>query len=218
VSLQSQLEAITQQVNSLLPAEKRAPGEQAIAELAASGLAGKILSLGAQAPAFELPDTNGTLVRSADLLANGKLMIIFYRGRWCPYCMAQLETWNALLPQLQAASASLVAISPQIQHQSSLTADQHKLHFPVLSDAGNQVARSFNLVYRIPSYLEEQYKRTFINLPFVNGDPGWELPLPATYVLNRDGKVLYAWADADYRKRSEPDEALRLAIFAQSTR
>lgn len=207
-SLQEQLDALKARARSLLPPEINAIHDRATEEMQASGLAGRILPVGATAPSFELPDRNGKMVRSADLLALGRLVVSFFRGRWCPYCIAELEALQAALPRFREAGASLVAISPQTVRQTDFLVDQHHPGFPVLSDAGNAVARSFGLVYEVPAYLRELYQRSFINLPLANGDPSWELPLPATYVLERDGTVLYAFADADSTRRAEPDEVL----------
>jgi len=113
---------------------------------------------------------------------------------------------NLIVPQIEDAEATLVAISPQTVQQSFFMRDQHKLRFPLLSDAGNQVARQFGLSYRVPDLQQAVYRRAFINLPFANGDESWELPIPATYILGRDGTVLYASADEDYTERPEPAE------------
>jgi len=111
---------------------------------------------------------------------------------------------NATVPRIEQAGASLVAISPQTVQQSFFMADQHKLRFPLLSDAGNRVARQFGLVYRVPEGQQAIYRRCFVNLPFANGDDSWELPIPATFILDRDGTVLYASASEDYTERPEP--------------
>jgi peroxiredoxin len=177
-----------------------------IAELKQKRLAENVLAVGATAPAFELQDHDGTLVSSADLLDKGRLVICFFRGRWCPFCVGQLEAMNLVLPQIEKAGASLVTISPQTVQQSFFMADQHKLRFPLLSDAGNGVARQFGLVYRVPEDQQAIYRRAFVNLPFANGDNSWELPIPATFILDRDGTVLYASADEDYTQRPEPRE------------
>jgi len=113
---------------------------------------------------------------------------------------------NLILPEIERAGASLVAISPQTVKQSFFMHDQHKLHFPLFFDAGNQVARQFGLSYRVPEFQAEVYRRAFVNLPFTNGDESWELPIPATYILDRDGTVLYASANEDYTERPEPDD------------
>jgi peroxiredoxin len=126
-----------------------------------------------------------------------------------------MEAMNAIYSQIKEAGASLVAISPQTVHQSYLMADQHKLRFPLLSDAGSKVAQAFGLAYRVPEYQQEIYRRVFVNLPFVNGDESWQLPIPATYILGPDGTVLYASANPDYTDRPEPTEILvRLSTTA----
>ncbi|MBZ5720782.1 MAG: AhpC/TSA family protein [Acidobacteriia bacterium] len=192
-----------------VPPETQAIHARVIAELKASGITERALPVGAKAPAFELSDHNGKLTSSAELLAKGRrLVICFIRGRWDPFCCGQMEAMNLVLPQIVEAAASLVAVSPQTVKQSFFMADQHQLRFPLLSDSGNQVARQFGLVYRVPEYQQEVYRRAFINLPFANGDESWELPIPATYCLDRDGTVLYASADADHTGRPEPREIL----------
>ena len=208
VTLRARLEEITANTRQYVPAEKLAITERTIEELRRAGVAGGALSLGAKAPEFELADGDGKTFRSAEALSRGRLVVSFYRGRWCPYCVAELESLQAVLPQIQAAGASLVAISPQIAKHSGFTADQHQLRFPVLSDPGNRVAHQFGLVYRLPQELEQLYRGIFINLPNSNGDQSWELPLPATYILERDGTVLYAVADPDHLRRAEPAELL----------
>ncbi len=115
---------------------------------------------------------------------------------------------NLLLPQFEQAGASLVAISPQTVQQSFFMVDQHKLRFPLLSDAGNLVAREYGLVYRVPDDQQSIYRRALVNLPFANGDNSWALPIPATFIVDRDGTILYASADEDYTQRPEPREIL----------
>jgi peroxiredoxin len=207
-TLHQQLLDIRADVHALVPPEKMVPVTRAIDELQASGIAHRILPVGAKAPSFELPDQGGKIVRSDDLLTRGPLVINFYRGRWCPYCVAELEEWQRQLPRVEAAGVSLVAISPQKQQHTYFTADQHQLRYPVLSDAHNDVARKFGLVYRLPDYLEAHYRRIFVNLPNSNGDQSWELPLPATYVIHREGIVRYCFADADFTRRAEPSEVI----------
>jgi len=192
-----------------VPAEMQAIHAQAVAELKAKKLAANILPVGAKAPPFELPDHEGKLVPSSDLLSRGRLVLCFIRGRWCPFCVGQMEAMNLVLPQIEQAGAALVAISPQTVKQSFFMHDQHKLRFPLLVDAGNKVARKFGLVYRVPAAQEAVYRRAFVNLPFTNGDDSWELPIPATYILDRDATVLYASANEDYTGRPEPAEIVR---------
>ena len=191
-----------------VPAETQSVHAQAIAELRARNLAGKILSVGEKIPSFELQDHEGKIVRSADLLARCRLVLCFIRGRWCPFCVGQMEAMNLMAAQIQSGGATLAAISPQTVKQSFFMHDQHKLRFPLLSDAGNRVARQFRLTYRVPAMQEAVYRRAFVNLPFANGDDSWELPIPATYIVDRDGTIIYASGDEDYTQRPEPREIL----------
>ena len=191
-----------------VPAEIQAVHSRAIAELNEKHIVDNSLSVAKKAPGFELQDQNAKPVSSANLLAKERLVICFIRGRWCPFCVGQLEAMNRILPQIEHAPASLIAISPQTVKQSFFMADQHKLRFPLLSDPGNRVARQFGLVYRVPDYQQAVYRRVFINLPFANGDESWELPVPATYILNRSGSVLFSSVNADYSERPEPAEIL----------
>jgi peroxiredoxin len=191
-----------------VPPEVQAVHQRSIDALRAQALSSKALPLGAKAPSFELSDHEGKLVSSADLLGKGRLVVCFIRGRWCPFCIGQMEAMNYIVPQIKAAGSSLVAISPQTEKQAFFMQDQHKLVFPLLVDAHNHVARQFGLVYRAPDEQQALYRTTFVNLPFVNGDDSWELPIPATYVMDRDGTVLFASPNEDYTERPEPLEIL----------
>lgn len=198
-----------------VPQEAQAIYARVIAGLKKNRLAENIHSVGSRAAAFELKDHHGKLVLSRDRLSQGRLVICFFRGRWCPFCVGQLEAMNLIVPQIEQAGASLLGISPQTVSQSFFMVDQHKLRFPLLSDAGNNAARQFGLVYRVPDEQQAIYRRAFINLPFANGDDSWQLPIPATFILARDATVLYASANEDYTERPEPSEILlRLAETA----
>ncbi|HWY22978.1 MAG TPA: peroxiredoxin-like family protein [Candidatus Acidoferrum sp.] len=192
-----------------VPAETQAIHVRAVAELKQKLLAANTLSIGSKIPEFQLPDHDGKNVSSSDQLAKGRLVLCFIRGRWCPFCVGQMEAMNLILPEIEQAGATLVAISPQTVQQSFFMRDQHKLRFPLLSDAGNNMARQFGLTYRIPDEQKAVYQRAFVNLPFMNGDDAWELPVPATYIIDRDGTVLYASANEDYTERPEPTEIVR---------
>src|SRR5882762_8140888 len=189
--------------------ETQAIHARVIAQLKQAHRGESVLAIGAKAPAFELRNHTSNPVSSAELLSPGRLVICFFRGRWCPFCVGQLEAMNLLLPQVEQARASLIAISPQTVQQSYFMVDQHKLRFPLLSDAGNQVARQFGLVYRVPDDQQAIYRRSFVNLPFADGDNSWELPIPGTFIVDRDGTILCAYADEDYTQRPEPQEILR---------
>ena len=196
-----------------VPAETQAVHARAITQLKQKRLALNVLPVGAKIPEFQLRDHDGKTITSSDLLAKARLVLCFIRGRWCPFCVAQMEAMNLVLPEIEQAGAALAAISPQTVQQSFFMRDQHKVHFQLLSDAGNKVARQFGLTYRVPAEQRAIYQRAFVNLPFVNGDDSWELLIPATYIVDRDGAVLYASANEDYAERPEPEDIL-LALKA----
>jgi peroxiredoxin len=191
-----------------VPADVQSIHERTVTALKGQGLAAKSLGVSAKSPSFSLPDHNGKQVSSADLRAKGLAVLLFIRGRWCPFCVGQLEAMNYIAAQVEAAGASLIAISPQTEKQAYFMHDQHKLAFPLLVDAHNEVASQFGLVYRVPDEQQQLYRRTFVNLPLANGDDNWTLPIPATYILDRDGTILFAYANEDYTARPEPLEIL----------
>jgi len=206
--LQDQLDEITANTRQLVQADRLAVGERAITELFLTAIEENILPVGAQAPEFALNDATGRLIRVDDMLALGPLVLKFFRGRWCSYCVTELEAWRNLYGQLREHEALMVAVSPQTERQSDFMADQHRLPFPLLRDPGCALAEQFGLVYTVPEYLRADYLSIMVNLPFINGEPSWRLPLPATYVIAKDRKILFAEAHADFRVRPEPQEAL----------
>jgi peroxiredoxin len=197
-------------ISKYVPTETRAIHARAVAELKQKCLAANTLPVGSKVPEFQLQDQDGKNISSSDLLAKERLVLCFIRGRWCPFCVAQMEAMNLILPEIEQAGATLAAISPQTAQQSFFMRDQHKLRFSLLSDPGNQVARKFGLSYQVPEEQKAVYKRAFVNLPFVNGDDSWELPIPAIYIIDRDGTVLCASANEDYTERPEPVEIVRI--------
>jgi peroxiredoxin len=209
MTLQDKLDDITAQTRNLVQPERLELGERAIAELFATGVEEKLVKPGDIAPAFALPDANGKLVRSTDLLALGPLVVCFFRGRWCPYCVTELETWRDLFPAVRERGALLVAISPQTVRQNDFTVTQHTLPFPLLRDEGAAVAAEFGAAYSVPDYMQGHYRSILVNIPFINGEQSWRLPVPATVVLDRSGVVRWSQGYADFRVRPEPAEALK---------
>lgn len=205
-----------QLIAKCVPEEIQAIHTRAIDELRQSGIAERALGPGDWVQGFELPDHTEKMVRSSELLEKGRLVLCFFRGRWCPFCVGQLEAMNQQVERVKELGASLVGISPQSVRHSFFMADQHGLRFPLLSDQNNTVARQFGLVYRVPEYQQEIYRRTFVNLPFISGEPSWELPIPAIYVLGRreEGEpashsILYAVRNPDYAERPEPEDIVQ---------
>ena len=216
-SLQDQLDRITQNTRALVQPERLAVSEQMISDLFSTGIEDRILPVGAQAPSFTLEDARtGKLVNSADLLALGPLVVNFFRGRWCPYCVTELETWRELLPQLRECGALFVAISPQTSRQNNFALQQHALTFPLLADPGAVVAEKFGLAYSVTPEYRRYYQSILINIPFNNAglnyqtatEASWRLPLPGVFVIAQDGTILFSEAHADFRVRPEPTDIL----------
>lgn len=181
---------------------------RATAELIASGQAGRAKKAGDVAPAFTLDNQLGSPTSSAELLAQGPLVVTFYRGVWCPYCNLELQAIQAALPEIKARGAQVVAISPQTVPNSRKSARQNQLGFPVLSDVRGEVSAAFGLRFPLPDYLIELYKTLKNELPAFNGDASWTLPMPARYVIRRDGVIAYGEVNPDYTQRPDPSELL----------
>lgn len=208
--LRDQIRELQQQLLNGVPQQTLDLIGDTNAALAASGILDGLLQVGDLPPDFALHDAAGHLVQSQDLLRKGALVICFYRGDWCPYCNLELRAYQQLLPEIQAAGAQLVAISPNLPDHSLNTIARHGLQFPVLSDPGNKVARRFGLVFKLDARLLPLYRQLGLDIPAYNGDDSYELPLPATYVVDRDGIVRLAYADVDYAQRQEPRAVVEL--------
>lgn len=155
-------------------------------------------------PLFALPNAVGKRVVFAELLKNGPVAINFYRRAWCPYCNLELRALQEALPQFQALGAQLVAISPNRPDKSLSSIEKHALTFAVLTDAHNALARQYGLVFTMSEAVRPIYQQMGFDVPAHNGDDTWELPFPATYVVDQNGVVVYSFVNADYTKRAEP--------------
>jgi peroxiredoxin len=180
--------------------------ERATAELIASAQASHAVKAGDRAPQFTLKDQNDNDVSSTDLLAQGPLVVTFYRGVWCPYCNIELQAIDEALPTIRTYGANVVAISPQTPVNSRKSVRENKLGFPVLSDVKGETSAAFGLRFPLPDYLVDLYKRLRNDLPVFNDDPSWTLPMPARYVIGQDGIVLYSEVNPDYTHRPDPSD------------
>jgi peroxiredoxin len=208
MSLEQELSAFKAEFSRTAPAGRAALYEAKIEELRADFALERAVNVGGTAPDFALPDVAGKSVVLSDLLRTGAVILTFYRGGWCPYCNIQLRAYQDILPQIKLLGARLVAISPQLPDNSLDTANKNELTFDVLSDVGNEAARSFGLVYSLPEEIRSALRSNNKALPSINGDESWELPVPATYVIARDRRVALAYIEVDYRKRLEPEALL----------
>jgi len=207
-TLASQLAAFRAEFMNLVDADIRAAMERADALIEATGIAGRAINAGDIAPDFTLPDAGGGKVTLSELLRNGPVVLSFYRGGWCPYCNLELRALQNALPALAERGASLVAVSPQSPDESLSTQEKNELAFPVLSDVGSAVGQAYGVAFALPEELRPIYERLGHALPPINGSDDWMLPIPATYVIAPDRRVVRAHVEVDYRTRLEPSQIL----------
>lgn len=180
--------------------------EQGVRDVAAAEVMQTALRAGDTAPMFTLPDGNGDSVALSDLLADGPVVLMWYRGGWCPYCNMQLNAMQEVLPYFDDANATLVAISPEIPDSAMSTQEANELDFVVLSDVGNVAAKQFGVGYELPQELGERFKD---RLGAYNTEPyATQLPLAVTYIIDTDSSITWAFIDPDYRKRAEPAQVV----------
>lgn len=185
--------------------------DAATAELETSGTAAGALKPGDTAPDFILPNVNGRSVRLYTELERGPVVVVFYRGGWCPYCNIHLRGFQKMLADFQAADAQLLAISPQLPDRSLTMQEKNEIAFPVLSDVGLHTAHAFGVAFELPKALLDLYGDFDHPLENSNGaEGGRELPIPATFVIRPDRTIAYAHVEADYTHRSEPLEILTI--------
>ncbi len=208
MSLDDDIQALQAQMMQQIPEETLAVMARATEELAGSGVLDHSLKAGEAAPDFTLPDAQGSHTHLADVLAQGPVVLSFYRGGWCPYCNLELHALQQALPEIQQLGAQLIAVSPELPDRSLSTSEKQALAFPVLSDHGNRVAAAYGLVFTLPEALRPIYAQFGIDLPAWNGDNSFKLPIPATFVIGGDGLIMDAFADTDYTKRMEPARIL----------
>ncbi|MEH1807191.1 peroxiredoxin-like family protein [Nostoc sp.] len=179
-------------------------------ELISSGIIDQTLKVGDIIPNFILPNAFSQAVELQKLLVSGPVVISFFRGSWCPFCNLELAGLQQALPAIKTLGASIIAISPQTTRHTISTVEKHELTYEVLSDRSNMIARQFGIVFQIPEYLRPILESKGHVLPRYNGDESFELPIPATFVVDRDGKIVYAFVDVDYTKRLDPIEIVSI--------
>ena len=211
MSLKEQLEEYRAGWFKRVPAERQAIMQRHIDQLRAGEISQTMLKVGDRAPAIVLGNARGTTVDVGEMLKRGPVIVTFYRGGWCPYCNLELKAFQDILPQITAAGASLVAISPEKPDESLSTTEKNALSFEVLSDVGQKVGRAFGLVYKFTDELRTAYDGFGLDIPARNGAPGeWSLPVAATYVIGTNGAIVFAHTDTDYRDRADPLDVLKI--------
>lgn len=180
--------------------------EKATGQLRDTGIEASALKAGASAPQVTLTDVTGRAVQLRELWQQGPLVVVFYRGGWCPYCNLELRAWQTQLPELEKLGARLTAISPQTPDNSLNTKEKNNLAFPVLCDSTLLAADAFGIAFDLSDELVALYSRVGNDLPAINGNGRWALPVPATFVIDAQGVITQAHVDVDYRRRAEPAE------------
>jgi len=210
MSLTEQLQSRADASAKKSPAERKQIMMGSIDNLRKSEIMKTALKKGDVVPEFSLKDIKKGLVSSKKLLNKGPLIITFYRGGWCPYCNLQLRDLQMKLKEIKKTGANLVAISPELPDSTAKTVKKGKLDFYVLSDNQGVVAKKFGLVYKLDKKLIAVYKKFGIDLVKENGNNKWELPISATYIVNKKGKIIYSFVEADYKKRAETTELISI--------
>lgn len=208
VTLKQDISDYLAEWRKVVPADFQQLTEQYVATLATGATNETALRQGDHAPPVVLPDASGRIFDVADLLKLGPVILSFYRGSWCPFCNLELRAYQNALPDIRAAGASLVAVSPELPEWSR---PLETYDFIVLSDVGNLVARSFGLVHHVPADLRAATLSHGLDVAVRNGTPGdWILPVSATYAIDRDGSILFAHTEVDPRQRAEPSEIIAI--------
>ena len=203
-TLPEQLQDTVQGFMAGLPDSEKTTVMGSFEKLHASDVASNAINTNDSAPDFELANATGKSVKLSDALKKGPVVLSFYRGGWCPFCNLELQALQSRLPQIKALGATLVAITPETPDNSLSTVEKHGLEFEVLSDIGNQVARDYGLLFHVYEEMRPLYLKWGLDVPAHNGDESWELPVPATYLIDRDGIVRSAYVDKDYTRRMDP--------------
>lgn len=188
-----------------VPADVREIMNKATVDLEKESISKDALKVGALAKQFALPNALGNLIKLDKLLEqNDYIVLNFYRGVWCPYCNMELKALQDMNDEFKKLGAKIVAISPQTPDASLSTQEKNELTFEVLSDEHNKIAKEYGLVFSLAQELRPIYSKFGIDIPTSNADDSFELPMPATYLINKNGEILYSFIDEDYTKRCEP--------------
>ena len=177
-------------------------------ELINSGIAERTLNEGDEIPQINLPNAVGKTINVNSMLKDGPVVISFYRGAWCPYCNLELKALQQALPEIKSLGARLIAISPNTPDNSISSIEKHGLEFEVLTDTGNKVAKEFRLVFNLAEELRPIYQQFNFDIPKYSGNESWDIPIPANYIVNTDGKIVHSFVNADYTQRMEPTEII----------
>lgn len=208
MSLMDEIKELNAQMLGQMPDNVKEVIMSTTGDLVKTGISKQSLKEGDMIPEFKLPNAKGENVAASDLTSSGPAVISFYRGGWCPYCNLELKALQNSLPEIKDLGAKLVAITPETPDNSMTTSEKNNLEFEVLSDKGNEVARKFGLVFNLAEELKPIYDAFGIDIKGHNGDESFTLPMPATYVVDKNGKIIKSFVSEDHTQRMEPSEVI----------
>lgn len=181
---------------------------RSVQALAETSVAAKAAKAGETTPLFRLRSKRGGFISLSDLLGRGPVVVSFFWGDWCPFCVLELQALAAAHPEIERLGATLIALSPQARNRSFSQGSESEPPFPILQDPGCEIA----VRYRIAFTVAQQFRAAYLALGYLNstktGSKSWVLPIPATYVLDRTGLIVLSYLDADYTTRLEPTEII----------
>ena len=212
MNLQLQLYKFQREFLVKFPPKKAEIIEDAIQALAKEFQNRRTLRIDDQAPDFVLQNVDGKPIRLSEKLQQGAVLLSFYFGSWSPYCNLELRAYQELLPKIKASGSSMIAISPQTPDACRKTALRNSLSFDLLSDKNCQVARDYGIVFEVSDPLKQLYTELGHALPDYNGTEDWLLPVPATFIIDRQQQIALAHIDVDYHKRYEPTDAIAILL------
>lgn len=209
LALKDQLRLMQEASRAKIPPEKLKIMEESLAELKKSKIEEQAIKVGDKLPDIVLKNAHGKDVKLSELRKAGPLVVTFYRGSWCPYCNAQLSNYQQNLSELKKRGAQLVALTPEKPDLSILLAENKKLEFEILNDKDNKFATKLGLVFEVSKDVKDIYQKFGVDLEKSQGNADWKLPIPATFVIKKDGTVSYSFVDSDYTKRASVEDIIK---------
>ncbi|AZA48578.1 AhpC/TSA family protein [Chryseobacterium carnipullorum] len=209
-SLAQQIDKLNHTLSSQLPIEVLQAFRKSIEELKTSNLEKNSLKIGDKMPEFSLPNTVGQMISSREILKKEKMILTFYRGNWCPYCNLELRSLQENLSLIKNKNSFLAAVSPQTLHYSKTTVEENDLGFDVLTDAGNAFAKKLGIVFQLTDFLLPYYESLGIDLTEFNGNEDNMLPIPAVFVVDRNGYIIFRFLDVNYMNRLDIEELIKV--------
>lgn len=206
-SLQAQIDE--KRSKSSVPKKARMTMLEATQKLKESGIVDKAVKKGDSYIDFSLPNVDGKQVKLSQKLKQGPIILTFYRGGWCPYCNLQLKAYQDHLEKFEQAGGQLIAISPESMDSAETTVKKNDLKFEILTDNMNKYARKYGLVFKLDDDLKDVYLQFGLDLEKNQGNDSWEVPIPATYVISKEGKIVYSFLNVDYVQRAEPKDIIK---------